>query len=284
MSNKLLIEQATQRQKIFRQPSIQGLAKFSRLGLQILPLLIVLFVWELASGSWSDHFKFLEAAVLGKPSGIASELIQLVASGDILIHVWVTFQEALGGLAVAIVAGVSLGIILSYSRQSALLTLPYIQILNSIPRIALAPFFIVWFGIGLTSKVILAALTAFFPIFFTTYQGLSSIEQELVDAFQVMGASRLQILRMVILPAVMTWVIAGIRTSLGMALVGAIVAEYVGSTKGLGFLLMAAQGVLNVDRAWAVLVVLAVIGVFLDWSIRRLEAHILRWRTTAREL
>lgn len=255
-----------------------------RLGLQLTPLLIILFLWELFSGTWSDRFRLLEPALLGKPSAIAQELAQLVSSGSIFIHVWITVQEAVGGLLLAIGAGVTTGILLSYSRPASQIALPYIQVLNSIPRIALAPFFIIWFGIGLASKVILAALTAFFPIFFTTYQGLGSIERELVDAFQVMGANRGQILRLVVLPAVISWVIAGIRTSLGMALVGAIVAEYVGSNQGLGFLLMAAQGVLNVDRAWAVLVVLAAIGVVLDWAVRRIEAHFLRWRPTPREL
>lgn len=289
MSSKLVIERSAQKQKSVRPrpkrpgavPVLQNLQRFL---VQLAPLMVVLFLWELFSGTWGDRFKLLDSAILGKPSEIGQELAHLVTNGSIFIHIWVTLQEAIGGLVLAIAAGVTLGILLSYSYTTSQVALPYIQVLNSIPRIALAPFFLIWFGIGLASKVVLAALTAFFPIFFTTYQGLRSIDREMVDAFQVMGASRGQILRMVVLPAVMSWVIAGTRTSLGMALVGAIVAEYVGSTQGLGFLLMAAQGVLNVDRAWAVLVVLAAIGVVLDWSIRRLETHLLRWRPTAREL
>lgn len=121
-------------------------------------------------------------------------------------------------------------------------------------------------------------------MFFTTYQELQSIERELVSAFQVMGANRWQMLYMVVLPSVLSWVIAGIRTSLGMALVGALVAEYIGSTQGLGYLLMSAQGTLNVDKAWAILVVLAFISVLLDWGVRVLEAYVLRWRPNSREL
>jgi NitT/TauT family transport system permease protein len=246
--------------------------------MQLAPLLIILLVWEGLSGSRGKQFQLIEPGLLGKPSEIGQAFIQLITSGSIFLHIWVTVQEAIGGLLLAIVVGVTVGIALSYSRAASQITLPYIQVLNSIPRIALAPFFIIWFGIGLTSKILLAALAAFFPIFFTTYQGLQNIQAELVDAFWVMGASQWQILRMVILPSVVIWVIAGIRTSLGMALVGALVAEYIGSNQGLGFLLMSAQGVLNVDRAWAVLIFLAVIGIFLDGSLQRLESYLLRWR------
>ncbi|BAY34524.1 putative ABC transporter permease protein [Nostoc carneum NIES-2107] len=254
-----------------------------QLAIQLTPLVVILFVWELGTGAFGVP-QFIEPALVGKPSLIVKELQQLFSEGTVFKHVFVTFQEAMGGLILAMTGGISLGILLAYSPQGAIITLPYVQVFNSIPRIALAPFFIVWFGIGLLSKILLAALAAFFPIFFTTYQGLQSIERELVAAFQVMGANRWKILRMVVLPSVLSWVIAGIRTSLGMALVGALVAEYIGSTKGLGYLLMAAQGTLNVDKAWSILIVLAFISVLLDWGVRVLEAYLLRWRPNPREL
>ncbi|MCG6134649.1 MAG: ABC transporter permease [Nostoc sp. LLA-1] len=254
-----------------------------QLAVQLTPLVVILLVWELGTGGFNIP-KLIEPALVGKPSNIVQELKQLFLSGIIFKHIFVTFQEAMGGLALAVSGGISLGIGLAYSPAGAKITLPYVQVFNSLPRIALAPFFIIWFGIGLLSKVFLAALSAFFPIFFTTYQGLQSIDRELISAFQVMGANRWQMLRMVVLPSVISWVIAGIRTSLGMALVGALVAEYVGSTQGLGYLLMSAQGILNVDQAWAILVVLAVISVFLDWGVRALESYILRWRPNPEEL
>uniref|UniRef100_A0A0C1RCZ7 ABC transmembrane type-1 domain-containing protein n=1 Tax=Tolypothrix bouteillei VB521301 TaxID=1479485 RepID=A0A0C1RCZ7_9CYAN len=252
-----------------------------QLALQLTPLVAIVFVWEIGAGAFGIP-KFIEPALVGKPSSILQEVRQLFSNGTIFKHIFVTFQEAMSGLALAMTGGISLGIVLAYSPQGARITLPYVQVFNSLPRIALAPFFIIWFGIGLLSKVLLAALAAFFPIFFTTYQGLQSIDRELVAAFQVMGANRWQMLHMVILPSVLSWVIAGIRTSLGMALVGALVAEYIGSTQGLGYLLMAAQGTLNVDKAWAILVVLAFISVLLDWGVRALESHILRWRSNPR--
>lgn len=254
-----------------------------QLAVQLTPLVVILLVWELGTGGFNIP-KFIEPALVGKPSNIVQELKQLFLSGTIFQHIFVTFQEAMGGLALAVSGGISLGIALAYSPAGAKITLPYVQVFNSLPRIALAPFFIIWFGIGLLSKIFLAALSAFFPIFFTTYQGLQSIDRELISAFQVMGANRWQMLRMVVLPSVISWVIAGIRTSLGMALVGALVAEYVGSTQGLGYLLMSAQGILNVDQAWAILVVLAVISVFLDWGVRALESYVLRWRPNPEEL
>ncbi|MFN6567149.1 ABC transporter permease [Dendronalium sp. ChiSLP03b] len=254
-----------------------------QLAIQLTPLAVILLVWEVGTGAFNIP-PFIEPALVGKPSVIVPEVWQLLSSGSIFQHIFVTFQEAMTGLALAMAGGISLGIVLAYSPSGAKITLPYVQIFNSLPRIALAPFFIVWFGIGLLSKVLLAALAAFFPIFFTTYQGLQSIERELVAAFQVMGANRWQILYIVVLPSVLSWVIAGIRTSLGMALVGALVAEYIGSTQGLGYLLMSAQGTLNVDKAWAILVILAFISVLLDWGVRVLEAYVLRWRPNPREL
>ncbi|WP_298913649.1 ABC transporter permease [uncultured Nostoc sp.] len=254
-----------------------------QLAIQLTPLAVVLLVWEVGTGAFNIS-PFIEPTLVGKPSAIVQEVWQLLFSGSIFQHIFVTFQEAITGLALAIIGGISLGIVLAYSPLGAKITLPYVQIFNSLPRIALAPFFIVWFGIGLLSKVLLSALAAFFLIFFTTYQGLQSIERELVSAFQVMGANRWQMLYMVVLPSVLSWVIAGIRTSLGMALVGALVAEYIGSTQGLGYLLMSAQGTLNVDKAWAILVVLGFISVLLDWGVRVLEAYVLRWRPNPREL
>jgi NitT/TauT family transport system permease protein len=250
-----------------------------QLAIQLTPLVVILFVWEVGTGAYGIP-KFIEAALVGKPSAIVQEVGQLFSNGIIFKHIFVTFQEAISGLALAMTGGISLGILLAYSPQGARIALPYVQVFNSLPRIALAPFLIIWFGIGLLSKVLLAAMAAFFPIFFTTYQGLQNIDRELVSAFQVMGANRWQMLHMVILPSVLSWVIAGIRTSLGMALVGALVAEYIGSTQGLGYLLMAAQGTLNVDKAWAILVVLASLSVFLDWGIRALESYVLRWRSS----
>ncbi|WP_427162087.1 ABC transporter permease [Aliinostoc sp. HNIBRCY26] len=254
-----------------------------QLAIQLTPLAVILLVWEVGTGAFNIS-PFIEPALVGKPSAIVLEVWVLLSSGSIFQHIFVTFQEAMTGLVLAMIGGISLGIVLAYSPSGARIALPYVQIFNSLPRIALAPFFIVWFGIGLLSKVLLAALAAFFPIFFTTYQGLQSIERELVAAFQVMGANRWQMLHMVVLPSVLSWVIAGIRTSLGMALVGALVAEYIGSTQGLGYLLMAAQGTLNVDQAWAILVILAFISVLLDWGVRILEAYVLRWRPNPREL
>ncbi|EFA69050.1 ABC transporter permease [Cylindrospermopsis raciborskii S07] len=259
--------------------------KFTKIQLwsQFIPLVITLVLWQVGTGVFNTP-QLIEPALVGKPSLIIKELWDLLTAGIIFQHAFVTFQEAISGLALAMIGGISLGIALAYSPSGAKIILPYVQIFNSLPRIALAPFFIVWFGIGLLSKVLLAALAAFFPIFFTTYQGIQTIEPELIAAFQVMGANRWQMLHMVVLPSVLSWVIAGIRTSLGMALVGALVAEYIGSTHGLGYMLMAAQGNLNVDKSWAILVVLASISVFLDWGIRVLEKYILRWQPSSGKL
>lgn len=285
----VIIEQSTSADKKRRKypdPQFTKTQLWRALGqkvIQFIPLILTLVLWQIGTGGFNTP-QLIEPALVGKPILIIKEVWSLLTEGSIFGHAIVTFQEAISGLTLAMIGGISLGIILAYSPSGAKMILPYVQVFNSLPRIALAPFFIVWFGIGLLSKVLLAALAAFFPIFFTTYQGIQTIEPELVAAFQVMGANRWQMLHIVVLPSVISWVIAGIRTSLGMALVGALVAEYIGSTHGLGYLLMAAQGNLNVDKSWAILIILASISVFLDWGVRVVEKYILRWQPTSGKL
>ena len=124
----------------------------------------------------------------------------------------------------------------------------------------------------------MSAAAAFFPVFFTTFHGVRNIDQDLLNAVRIMGAGRFALLRIVVLPSVLSWIAAGIRTSLGLAVVGAVVGEYLGSTRGLGYLLLAAQGVLNTNLAWAVLIVLAAIGALFDGVSRLVESRLLAWR------
>lgn len=248
------------------------------LSLRLLAPALVLIAWQFAAGGIVPRLRLIDPALVGRPDLIAVALVRLVASGAIVPHLLTTLEEAVLGLALAVVAGTALGIALGTAKLAADTTLPYMNVLNSIPRLALAPFFVIWFGIGILSKVVMSAATAFFPIFYTTYQGVQGIDRELINALSVMGASRTQLLRIVVLPSVASWVLAGLRTSLGLAIVGAVVSEYLGASQGLGFLLVAAQGVLETNQSWAILVVLALIGVGLDWATRMLERRLLGWR------
>jgi len=244
----------------------------------LIPVLFVL-AWQAVVGGIVPGLHPLDPVLVGRPDRVAAQLRTLVISGTLWPHVRATLGEAVVGLLLASVTGITAGIVIAGRQETAAITLPYINILNSIPKLALAPLFLIWFGIGVASKVAVSAAAAFFPLFYTTYEGVRGIDQDLLNALKVMGANRLAVLRLVTLPSVLTWTVAGLRTSLGLAIVGAVVGEYLGSTHGLGYLLIAAQGSLNTDRAWAVLVILGAIGAVLDGLARLLETRLLRWRT-----
>lgn len=244
----------------------------------VLPV-VLLVLWELATGGIVPAFAPLDPSLVGRPDLIVRDFLALIGSGEVLPHLVTTLSEAVLGLALSIVGGTVLGVVLGSARLASDAALPYMNVLNSIPRLALAPFFVIWFGIGIASKVLISATTAFFPVFYTTYQGMQSIDRELVNALSIMGAGRWDLLRLVVLPSVGSWVLAGIRTSLGLAIVGAVVGEYLGATEGLGYLLTSAQGALETNRSWAILVVLAIIGVALDAISRLVERRVLAWRT-----
>ncbi len=245
--------------------------------LLILPS-VVLVAWQTVTGGVIASYQPLDPVLIGRPDRIGVELWELVSSGRVWPHLQTTLIEALLGLLIAIALGTAAGILVASNPAVEKIALPYVNIANSVPKLALAPFFLIWFGIGLTSKILMSAAAAFFPVFFTTFHGVRNIDQDLLNAVRIMGAGRFALLRIVVLPSVLSWIAAGIRTSLGLAVVGAVVGEYLGSTRGLGYLLLAAQGVLNTNLAWAVLVVLAAIGALFDGVSRLVESRLLAWR------
>lgn len=238
----------------------------------------LLLLWEAATGGIDPQWAPLQPAIVGRPTAIVRELGVLITTGRLFGDLWVTLSEAILGLVIGVTGGAVLGVALARSQLLGAVFLPYVSIFNSLPRLALAPFLITWFGLGLASKVIIVVLMTLFVAFFTTYQGVRAVDVELVRAVRAMGAREGQLLRYVIVPSVVGWLIAAIRASVGLALVGAIIGEYVGATAGLGYQLTAATGALNASRAMAILVVLAVVALFLDALARLAEGWLLRWR------
>jgi NitT/TauT family transport system permease protein len=245
-------------------------------------LLGVLFVWELVTGGVMVDFQPVDPFFISSPTRIAVDLVALAQSGRILRDISVTLVEALLGLFLGLSTGMLIGLLFASSRRLSDLFDPFMAALNSLPRAALAPVLIFWFGTGLWSKVVLAWSLSFFIVYYNTYLGARSIDPDMVNAIRVMGASRADLQRIVVIPAVLSWVFAALRTSVAYALIGAVVGEFVGATAGIGYQLVYAEGLLMTDRMYSLLVILGVVGISLIKIAEWAEERLLHWRPPVR--
>ena len=234
---------------------------------------LVIGAWEFVASA-----RLVNSALLPPPSAALAELLVYARSGLLTTDLTATLVAALSGLVLGMLGGFAAGLVLGLWRSAADVVEPIFIALNSLPRVALAPVLIIWFGLGLASKIVVSLLSVFFVVFFNTYLGVRSIDADLVKAVRVMGATRIQVARLVVAPAVVQWVFAALRTSVSFALTGAVVGEFVGSTAGLGYRMSIASGVLNTPRVFAILILLAVVGTLLVEAAKHVERRLLRWR------
>ncbi|MEU7057365.1 ABC transporter permease [Streptomyces sp. NPDC046197] len=244
-----------------------------RIGLAVL----VIGGWQ-AFTTWGvvDPFFF------GQPSGIWTRLIDLFQHGtqfgSFYQNIWTTIEEALIGFAVGSLTGVVFGVVLGQSRYLSDVLGPYIKMVNAIPRIVLGSIFIVAFGIGVTPKILLAAVLVFFIVFFNAFQGVREVDRNVLANVRVLGASRMQITRHVIVPSALTWIIASLHSAFGFAIVGALVGEVLGAQSGLGLVIKTAQNNFDPNGVFATMLVIAVIVLGAEWLIGKLERRLLSWR------
>ncbi|PYC81159.1 ABC transporter permease [Streptomyces tateyamensis] len=239
--------------------------------------------WQfVTSVGWLDPFFF------GQPSGIAQRLGDYFSQGDQATEfgsywsqIATTLREALFGFVLGSLAGVVLGVTLGQNRFLADVLGPYIKIVNAIPRIVLGSIFVVAFGIGETPKVLLAAVLVFFVVFFNAFQGVREVDRNILANARVLGASPLQIVRHVVVPSALTWIIASLHTAFGFAVVGALVGEVLGAQSGLGLVIKTAQNSFDPNGVFATMSVIAVIALTAEWLITRLERRLLSWRPPA---
>lgn len=228
--------------------------------------------WELASGRLFDPFW------LSQPSEIALSLWQSIMNGRLIGDLAWTFRATAIGYAFGAVGGLFFGLLLAQSETIALILRPFILAIYGIPRIALAPIFVLWFGIALTSKVMMAAMMTFLLVFFNTYEGVRAADLDLKNVARVLGTNRWQLFWHVTIPNASPWIIAGLRIAIPQALVAAVVAEFIASTRGLGYRIMETTNVLDTAGTMAGIFVLMVVVVALSSVLDRIEARILRWR------
>jgi NitT/TauT family transport system permease protein len=244
-------------------------------------LVVIIGGWQLFTG-----WKIVDPFFFGRPSGIVSRISDWVHHGteygSLWLQIWVTMKEALLGFVYGVLGGVVLGVLLGQVPFLADVVGPYIKVANAIPRIVLGSIFVVWLGLGTTSKVALAAVLVFFVVFFNAFQGTREVNQQLVANVQVLGASRLQVVRHVVLPSSLTWIIASLHVAFGFAVIGAIVGEYLGAQKGLGLVISTAQNNFDPNGVFAAMLIIAAIALGAEALIGQLEKRLLRWRPPVR--
>jgi NitT/TauT family transport system permease protein len=242
-----------------------------------LTLLIVLGGWELCADK-----KIIDPFFYGQPSGIYDQLIHWArhgtAFGSLWLQIWVTLKEALLGFVFGVSAGIVLGVLLGQVRFLSDVLGPYIKIVNALPRIVLGSIFFVAFGFGTTSKVLLASVLVFFVVFFNAFQGVREVDRNLVANARVLGASRWQVVRNVVLPSALVWIIASLHVAFGFSIIGAIVGEFLGAQKGLGLVISNAQNNFNPDGVFAAMLIIGVVALTAEAAIAQLEHRLLAWR------
>jgi NitT/TauT family transport system permease protein len=237
-----------------------------------LPGLALLVFWQWASG------RLIREIYVSKPTAIAARLYELFASGEIYPHLWTTGQELVLGYVIGVAGGVVGGYALGRSPRLAAIFEPYVMAFYGVPKIALAPLFIIWFGIGIGSKVALAAIMVFFLVFYNVFAGVRSVDRELVNLTLVMGANQRQLTYHVYLPAAAPFVMLGMRMAIPYSVIGVIVGEFTSSTQGLGLFIHEASATYDPAGVFAGIVILLGFVVVAGVLAGRLERRLLRWR------
>ena len=224
------------------------------------------------------------AFFFGEPIEVAKRIwTWFVTDADIYQHLGVTLTETVLAFAIGAVGGLAGGLWLALSPMASAILEPYIKALNSMPRIILAPIFAVWFGLGIGSKVALGVTLVFFIVFFNVYQGVREVSPVILANARMLGAAPKQLLRHVYLPSATSWVFSSLHTSVGLAFVGAVVGEYLGSSQGVGYLILQAEGTFDINTVMAGILVLTAFALVLDGLVGRIERRLLTWQPKAGE-
>ncbi len=239
----------------------------------VLILAAAVVLWEGAAAAGR-----LDVYFFSRPTLLWETFLDLASSGTLARHLLCTLREAALGLLFGGVLGTLAGVGLGTHPRLSRSLMPLMTGLNGVPKLALGPLFIIWFGLGLKSKILISALMVFFLFAFNLYSGVLSVDRELTLAVRLLGGSRRQILGKVIWPASLPWLLASLRSGLGLSLSGAVVGEYLGASRGLGWAISAAGERYDVDQVLCYVLVIVVLVVLLDGILRLLERRLLRWR------
>jgi NitT/TauT family transport system permease protein len=260
---------------------------------QMALLVVILLAWQLASRN--NQFAFF----LGEPIQVAGRIWSwfmpfnvpanslfpdgLKGDADIYTHLGTTLIETVLAFVIGTVLGLACGLWLALAPMASLILDPYIKAANSMPRVILAPIFALWFGLGIWSKVALAVTLVFFIVFFNVYQGVREVSPVILANAKMLGANQRQLLLTVYLPSATSWVFSSLHTSVGLAFVGAVVGEYLGSARGVGYLILQAEGTFDVNTVFAGIVVLTACALVLDGLVGMTEKRLMKWQPRSGE-
>lgn len=236
-------------------------------------IVVLLALWEIAA-----RFKWYNPFFTSYPSEILLDLITFAKSGDLLYHTTITLREAFLGLLFGSVGGIALGVLFGQFVTVGKIFTPILTAINGIPQLTLAPVYVLWFGLGLTSKVFLAGLMVFFCVFFSTYNAIRNTEQKLIESAHLLGANSFQTLWYVVIPACTPWILSGIRSGVGACMIGAIIGEYMGASGGFGWMVTYATSFFMIRRVMSCILILLLVGLLLNRVLDFVEGKILCWK------
>jgi NitT/TauT family transport system permease protein len=249
--------------------------------LQCSVAVFVIALWHVASTTTLFGDPKTISFFFSTPAAVATRIWTWFVQGTIWRHLWITLAEAALAFAIGSLAGIVIGFWFARKQLLAAVFDPYVKAANALPRVVLAPIFTLWFGLGIWSKVALGVTLVFFIVFFNVYQGVKEVNATVLANARMLGMNERQLLRHVYLPSALSWMFSSLHTSVGFAVVGAVVGEYLGSAGGLGYLIQQAEGVFDVAGVFAGMTVLAAFVLVIDWGVTLVERRLLVWRPEA---
>ena len=265
----------------------QSIAEGARLRMRRRKQLVLagqIAAFVLVVGSWQlfSDLNIIDPFFFGSPLGIILRLadwaVNGTAYGSLWLQIGVTLEESLLGFVFGVGSGIVFGVLLGEIRYLADVLGPYIKIVNALPRIVLGSIFTIWLGLGLSSKVLLAAVLVFFVVFFNAFQGVRSVDRNLVANARILGASRWQVVQHVVFPSALTWIIASLHVALGFSIIGAIVGEFLGSQRGLGLVIATAQNTFDSNGVFGAMLVIGVLALSAEAVMAMIEKRLLAWQ------
>jgi NitT/TauT family transport system permease protein len=248
------------------------------LGLQLLILVVLIAGWELGTNAASGSKSAIDPFIWSRPSRIVARVGEWLGNGIILNNVFITLYEAFMSFLLGALAGIAVGFLLGRSDLWSRVLNPFIQVINALPRLVFAPIFFLLFGLDENSKIALGFSLVFFIVFFNAYQGVREVDRNVFNNARMLGANERQMTWYVLLPSALTWILTSLHTSVGFAMVGAVVGEYLGSAKGLGHVISQSEGNLDATGVWAGMFVLCIVVVVVEVLVTQLERRLVRWK------